>query len=93
MLKPVTHGHLLALLSELGFRSKVIDKHNVVYEHKPSGSVIFLPNNPPETPAREVDYMQMRSQFDWRGLMERDDFEMYFARLAVAAERSRTKQA
>lgn len=93
MLKPVTHGHLLTLLNELGYTSRVIDRHNVVYEHKSTGSLIFLPNCPPDTPAREGDYIQMRSQLDGRGLMERDDFEMYFARLAVAADRSRTKQA
>jgi hypothetical protein len=93
MLRPITHGHLTALLTELGYTSRVIDRHNVVYEHKPTGSLFFLPNIPPHTPAREGDYVHIRSQLDGWGLMERDDFEMYFARLAVAADRSRTKQA
>jgi hypothetical protein len=62
-------------------------------KHEPSGCPTFLLNNPPDAPAREWNYMPVRSQFDWRELMEQDDFEMYFAKLAVAATYSRTKHA
>ena len=93
MLRSVTHGQLTALLSKLGFKSRVIDDHSVVYEHKPSDSLFFLPNCPPDTPARPGDYGHIRSGLDWRGLMSRDEFEEHFALLFAETHRARTKQA
>jgi len=87
--EPMTLGQLTTLLADMGFEHKVFDEHRVGYRHKSSGSFFVLPNRPPETRARESDYLHVRSQLDWLGLMEKADFDTHFAQLtAVRLARS-----
>lgn len=92
MLRSVTYGQLNDLLVGLGF-SRAVVEGTVGYKHKPSGGFFVLHDRPPDTPAREGDYVHIRSQLDWRGLMTRDEFEEHFALLFAKTHEARTKQA
>jgi hypothetical protein len=88
--RPVTYADLAALLAGLGFRSKVIDEHRVLYTDKRTDSLFVLPNRPPETIARDKDVGHVRFQLHWRGLMAEDDFDRRFAPPAPKARTRRT---
>jgi hypothetical protein len=79
-----TCGQVRELLQELGFTRKQLDDRYDAYYEKQTDMFYALPRWPDDSPARETDIIELRAQLYFRGLMEKADFDAYFANFATA---------
>jgi len=89
MAKKVTFGQVRRLLDELGFEKMPHKEPHVVYEHKPSDTLLFFR---PHRLREDVDPMTLsivRKTLDWKGFLEEDKFD---AALRKAPANGRPKE-
>ena len=75
MAKKVTFGQVRRLLGEFGFEEMPHQEPHVVFEHKPSDTLLFFR---PHRLREEVDPMTLsivRKTLDWKGFVKEDGFE------------------
>lgn len=73
----ITNRQLEDLLRHLGFVETSRDDKVVVFQHFAAESLILLPGQGGDQPAREVDLMSVEKHLVGRGHLEQSDFEAF----------------
>lgn len=79
--KPITCGQIRQLLGELGCTQGRMNARYDVFREPQTDMIYPLPRWADDTPAPDTKISELRAQLYWRGLMERAEFDAYFARM------------
>jgi hypothetical protein len=83
--KNIRYADLWALLRNLGFEFDTArDNKHRICEYAPTETIIVLADYPPDQPVREQILYGVRLQLENGGVMSREDFDRWVARLTGA---------
>lgn len=73
----ITFATLRSFLEELGFSERKGNGSSIIFEHKPSQTVLFFRIYQSLEKVDQTDLVVVRRFLDEKGLMERDEFERW----------------
>jgi hypothetical protein len=75
----ITCGQVRRLLEELEYERRPFNDHYEIYRDSESGLIYPFPKFGDDEPVPISKLNELRTQFYYRGIMERDEFDAYFA--------------
>jgi hypothetical protein len=80
----ITCGQVRRLLDELEYERKSFNDHYDIYRDADTELIYSFPKFADDVPVPISKLNELRTQFYYRGIMERDEFDAYFAQQTVA---------
>jgi hypothetical protein len=84
----IRQADLIALLGSLGFVCRPGEGSQLACEHRPSSTLILLPERAGTEAVRPHNLVAVRRHLDENGLMDREAFDLWMAQKAIAAGRN-----